>query len=137
MRLIFDRLVTKRTPSEFCTHVLQHGVLPGIRIHYKHSALKQYLLKQYLKEGRALRTETMINNPQDFASKRGIAQFDALVALGHTINRRLLMVEEISQDCFIALESVRRLAVCRRERNDGLHDRGVAVGVGRLGRVHA
>ena len=104
VRLIFDRMVTKRTPSEFCTHVVQHGVMPGIRIHYKHSALKQYL-----KEGRALRTETMINNPQDFASKRGIAQFDTLVALGHTINRRLLTVEEVSQDCFVALESVRRL----------------------------
>ncbi len=29
------------------------------------------------------------------------------------------------------------LAVCRRERNDGLHDRGVAVRVGRPGHVHA
>jgi hypothetical protein len=29
------------------------------------------------------------------------------------------------------------LAVCRRERNDGLHDRGVTVQVGRRGRVHA
>jgi len=44
-----------------------------------------------------------------FAFKRGIAQFDALVALGHTINRRLLTVEEVSLDCFVALESVRRL----------------------------
>jgi len=60
VRLIFDRLVTKRTPSEFCTHVLHHGVMPGIHIHDKHSALKQCH-----KEGRALRTETMINNPQD------------------------------------------------------------------------
>ncbi len=30
-----------------------------------------------------------------------------------------------------------QLAVCRRERNDGLHDRGVTVQVGRRGRVHA
>ena len=51
----------------------------------------------------------MINNPQDFASKRGLAQFDALVALGHTINQRLLAVEEVSQDCFVGLQSVRRL----------------------------
>jgi len=29
------------------------------------------------------------------------------------------------------------LAVCRRERTDGAHDRGVAVWVGRPGRGHA
>ncbi len=34
-------------------------------------------------------------------------------------------------------ECVQALAVCRRERNDGLHDRGVTVQVGRRGRVHA
>lgn len=39
--LIFDRRVTKRTPSEFHTRVLREGVLPSIRIRYQHSALKQ------------------------------------------------------------------------------------------------
>jgi len=42
--LIFDRRVTKRTPSEFHTRVIQHGVLPSIRIRYKHSALNIQLL---------------------------------------------------------------------------------------------
>ncbi|MCP4360942.1 MAG: hypothetical protein GY796_23285, partial [Chloroflexi bacterium] len=58
--LLFDRRVTKRTPSEFHTRVLREGVLPSIRIRYKHS-----VLKQYLKDGRALRTEMMFNNPYD------------------------------------------------------------------------
>lgn len=104
VRIIFERQLTKRTASEFMTEVITYGVMPSIRIHYKHSALKQYL-----KEGRALRTETMINNPRDFDSPRGIAQFDALVALGQRCNDRLLEQEKISQDCFVPLEQVREL----------------------------
>jgi hypothetical protein len=104
VRLLFDRPVTVRTPGAFYTQVMQHGVLPSIRVHYKHSALKQYL-----KEGRALRTEAMINNPGDFGSPRGIAHFDALVALGHTLNGRLLAMARLSQDGFVPLEAVRPL----------------------------
>ena len=55
--LIFERQVPKRTPSEFHTRVIREGVLPSIRIRYKPSALKQYL-----KDGRAWRTEMIINN---------------------------------------------------------------------------
>lgn len=104
VRLIFDRAITARTPSELSTQVIQYGVMPSVRIHYKHS-----VLKQYLKEGRALRTETMINNTQDFGSNRGIAHFDALVALGHTLNDRLLAQEQLSQDCYTSLAAVRAL----------------------------
>jgi hypothetical protein len=102
--LLFERRVTKRTPSEFHTQVIREGVLPTIRIRYKHSALKQYL-----KDSRALRTEMMINNAQDFGLNRGLTNFDRLVALGHGFNHRLLELEEISQDCFPPLDEVRRL----------------------------
>jgi len=84
--------------------VIQYGVVPSIRIHYKRSALKQYL-----KDNRALRTEMMIDNPQDFGNNRGIAHFDALVALGQRFDDRLLEQEQVSQDCFVPLEEVRRL----------------------------
>jgi hypothetical protein len=104
VRLIFERQVTKRTPSEFHTQVIQHGVIPSIKIHYKHSSLKQYL-----KDDRALRTEMMINNPYDFGCKRGIGHFADLVTLGQTFNDRLLAQEQVTQDCFVGLETVRRL----------------------------
>jgi hypothetical protein len=104
VRLIFERQVTKRTPSEFHTQLLQHGVIPSIKIHYKHSSLKQYL-----KDNRALRTEMMINNPSDFDCNRGIMHFAALIALGQTFNDRLLEQEKVTQDCFLNLETVRRL----------------------------
>jgi hypothetical protein len=104
VRLIFERQVTKCTPSEFHTQVLQHGVIPSIKIQYKHSSLKQYL-----KEERALRTEMMINNPYDFGCPRGIAHFADLVALGQTFNDRLLTQDDVNQDCFVSLETVRWL----------------------------
>lgn len=102
--LIFDRQVTKRTPSEFHTRVLRAGVLPSIRIRYKHSALKQYF-----KDGRALRTEMMFNNPYDFDCPRSLIHFDQLWQLGRQINNRLLVQEAISQDCFQPWEDVRQL----------------------------
>ena len=98
------RKVTKRTPGEFHTRVLREGVQPTIRIHYKHSALKQYL-----KDGRALRTEMMFNNTQDFGLTRGVKNFTALFELGCHFNERLLEQEQISQDCFLSLQEMRQL----------------------------
>src|SRR5262249_5797356 len=61
VQLIFDRRVTRRTPGRFRTRVLTEGVVPSLHIDYKRSRIKQYH-----KEGRALRTETTINDPRDF-----------------------------------------------------------------------
>lgn len=102
--LIFDRKITKRTPSEFHTRVLREGVLPSIRIRYKHSALKQYF-----KDGRGLRTEAMFNNLGDFGSPRGLIHFDHFFKLGREINQRLLEQERISWDCFVPLEEIRQV----------------------------
>lgn len=111
--LIFDRRVTKRTPSEFHTRVIQHGVLPSMRIRYKHSALKMYF-----KDGRAIRTETMINNPGDFGMNKGLHKnWDALVALGRQCNQRLLDHLCVSQDCFMPLDEVRALGQPTRLEN--------------------
>lgn len=43
--LIFDRRITKATPSEYHTKIIREGVLPCIRIRYKNSALKQYYIR--------------------------------------------------------------------------------------------
>jgi len=102
--LIFERKVTKATPSEFHTRVLREGVQPTLRIHYKHSALKQYL-----KEGRALRTEMMFNNTQDFGLTRGLKNFGTLFDLGRQYNNRLLEQEMLSQDCFLPLQTIQAL----------------------------
>jgi hypothetical protein len=61
VQLIFDRRVTRRTPGKFRTRVITDGVVPSLHVDYKNSRVKQYH-----KEGRALRTETTINNTRDF-----------------------------------------------------------------------
>ena len=95
--LIFDRRVNQRTPGTFHTRVVTQGVIPSLHVSYKLSKIKQYF-----KEGRALRTETTINNTHDFGVGRSLTNLPALRAIGFTANRRLLEVETLSQDCILA-----------------------------------
>jgi hypothetical protein len=94
VQLIFDRRVTKRTPGRFRTRVITEGVIPSLHIDYKHSRIKQYH-----KEGRALRTETTINNTRDFGIGKRLTNLPALRQVGFGANRRLLDVQRVSHDC--------------------------------------
>ena len=96
VQLIFDRRITKRTPSQFKTRVITQGVLPSLNVTYKWSRIKQYF-----KQGRALRTEMVINNTKDFAIGRRLCNLPALKHIGFSANRRLLNVEKLSHDCMI------------------------------------
>jgi hypothetical protein len=88
--LIFGRLVSRRTPGAFRTRVLTRGVDPALHCYYKSSRLKQYF-----KEGLALRTELVICNTNDFdIGRRVCAQnWYALRAVGEAANRRLCDAE--------------------------------------------
>jgi hypothetical protein len=66
-------------------------------------------IKQYHKEGRALRTETTINNPYDFNIGKRLPLLPRLRQIGFQANRRLLEVEKISHDCMLAEEAFQRL----------------------------
>lgn len=95
--LIFDRRIFHRgprpTPGTFRTRVLTDGVVPSLHVDYKTSRIKQYH-----KEGRALRTETTINNPTDFQIGKRLTNLPALRQIGFTANRRLLGVQQLSHD---------------------------------------
>ena len=94
VQLIFGRRVSRRTPGRFRTRVITEGVTPSLHIDYKHSRIKQYH-----KDGRALRTETTINDPRDFDIRKGLSHLSALRKVGFQANRRLLDVQRISQAC--------------------------------------
>ena len=96
MQLIFNRRVTRRTPGRFRTRVLTEGVVPSLHVEYKKSKVKQYH-----KEGQALRTETTINDTYDFEIGRALHNLPALREIGFAANRRLLHVESLSHDCLI------------------------------------
>jgi hypothetical protein len=104
VQLIFERRVTKRTPGRFRTRVLTEGVIPSLHVNYKNSKIKQYH-----KEGRALRTETTINNTRDFSINKGLKNLPALREIGFKANRRLLDVQQLSHDCSIGEDAFRRI----------------------------
>jgi hypothetical protein len=89
--LVVDRRVVNRgkykTPGRFATEVITRDVIPQLQIHYKSSKAKAYL-----KEGRALRVETTVNNPADFAVHKTLntANWRTLRRLGADTNTRFL-----------------------------------------------
>jgi len=93
VQLIFDRRVSRRTPGKFRTRVITDGVVPSLHVDYKNSRIKQYH-----KEGRALRTETTINNTRDFGIGKLLKNLPELRQIGFQANRRLLDVQTVSQD---------------------------------------
>jgi hypothetical protein len=94
VQLLFDRKIIKTTPGTFATRIITDGVIPSLHIQYKRCDVKQYF-----KAGRALRTETTINDARDFGLKRGLLHFDALRQLGQRTNTRLLELEQVAHDC--------------------------------------
>ncbi len=102
--LVFDRKITKATPGRFRTRVIQEGVHPSLHVEYK-----KFHLKQYFKEGRALRTEGTFNDPKDFGINKGLKNLSYLQQLGRNINRRLLDVQRVSYNCGMSSESIQKV----------------------------
>jgi len=102
VQLIFGRRVTRRTPGRFRTRILTEGVTPSLHVDYKRSRIKQYH-----KEGRALRTETTINDARDFGVGKRLKNLPALREIGFQANRRLLQVERLTHDCAIGADAFR------------------------------
>lgn len=94
---VFDRKIVRRgkraTPGRFRTRIFTDGVVPSLHVEYKSSRVKQYH-----KEGVALRTETTINNTRDFGIGKRLHNLPALREVGFSANRRLLAVQRISHD---------------------------------------
>jgi hypothetical protein len=104
VQLIFDRRVNKTTPGRFRTRVITEGVIPSLHVDYKNTRIKQYH-----KEGRALRTETTINNTRDFGIGKLLKNLPELRQIGFQANRRLLDVQKISHDCSIGEDAFERV----------------------------
>jgi hypothetical protein len=97
VNIVFGRTIRQRgkgrTPGTFRTQVITTGACPYLYLSYKKTQVKQYL-----KEGRALRTETTLNQPRDFGIGKEPTNLAALAEVGYTANRRLLDAECISHD---------------------------------------
>ena len=83
--LVFARQVRKTTREPFGTRIFTAGTDVRIDFRYKHSRVKQYL-----KDGRALRVETVINKPKDLDIPARLHNLPELVAKARQVNQRCL-----------------------------------------------
>jgi len=86
----------RRTKGPFRTRVFSPGTDVKIDFSFKHSRVKQYL-----KEGRALRIETVINKPADIGVPARLEHLPELIGKARQVNDRLLMIERAGQGCAI------------------------------------
>jgi hypothetical protein len=78
----------RTTKEQFRTRVFGPGTEVKMDFAYKNSRVKQYL-----KEGRALRIETVINKPKDIGVLSRLEHLPELVAKARGVNTRLLSIE--------------------------------------------
>jgi hypothetical protein len=97
-----------RRPTLDClpkTKVVTRDTDVTINAFFKHSRIKQYL-----KDGRALRIETVINSPNDLRCQRRLRNLDELQAKARDVNTRLLDTERVGQGCVLASPAFERVA---------------------------
>jgi len=109
LEIIFGQKIVKgavkQTRTETATKVVRAGDMVDVNTFFKHSRVKQYL-----KEHRALRIETVINDPRDLRVNRRLVNLEQLRAKARAINDRLLDNETVGQDCVLASPAFERIA---------------------------
>jgi len=106
VELIFKRNPRgRRAAGTFKTAIDQHTDGVTINVFYKHSRVKQYL-----KDGRALRIETVINDAYDIDCQRLLPNLDDLQTKARAINQRLLDTERVGQGTILASPAFARIA---------------------------
>jgi hypothetical protein len=106
VKVIFGRRIYKNTPGEFATKVVTRGTDVAVNVFYKNSRIKQYL-----KEGRALRIETVINEPNDIGCQRRLHNLADLQTKARAANGRLLEVQRVGQCCAITTPLLERVTL--------------------------
>lgn len=89
------------------TRIVTRDTDVTVNAFFKHSRIKQYL-----KDGRALRVETVVNSPDDIVGRgrRRLVNLEELVAKSRDVNARLLDTERVGQGCVLASPAFERVA---------------------------
>jgi hypothetical protein len=132
VQLIFGRQVRKNTKGTFSTKLVNRGTEMTVNVFYRDSRIKEYL-----KEGRALRIEFVCNSPDDLACKRKLEHLPKLQAKARAANSRLLTIQRAGQGCAISttlFERVQLPSVEKGQRTGALRfgDERVMALVGAL-----
>jgi hypothetical protein len=110
VELLFRRGERRGQPAKilpvrgFRTAIDQHCEMVTVNVFYKNSRVKQYL-----KDGVALRIETVINSPDDLGCRRMLAHLPELQAKARAINDRLLHTEIAGQGTVLVSPVIERI----------------------------
>ena len=132
VQLIFGRQVRKNTKGTFSTKLVSRGTEMTVSVFYRDSRIKEYL-----KEGRALRIEFVCNSPDDLGCRRKLEHLPELQAKARAANSRLLTIQRAGQGCVISttlFERVQLPSVEKGQRTGALRfgDERVMALVGAL-----
>ena len=105
MQVVFGRRVRTDPVGGYRTRLLRHRDEVTINAYFRHSRVKSYL-----KEGRAFRIETVINDPGDLGVARRLEHLDRLSARGRDVNRRMVDTFRVGQGCVLASPAFERVA---------------------------
>jgi hypothetical protein len=106
VEIIFGRRIRRDTRGIFRTAIDRRdngGVL--VNVFCKHSRIKQYL-----KDGRAMRIETVVNAPRDLGCNARLPNLGGLQAKARAANRRILETERAGQGTVLASPAFERIA---------------------------
>ena len=104
VQLIFSRQVRKNTRGSFSTRLVNRGTEMTVNVFYRNSRIKEYL-----KEGRALRVELVCNAPGDLGCQRRLVNLPELQAKARAANSRLLTIQRAGQGCAISTQLFERV----------------------------
>jgi hypothetical protein len=102
--LVFARQLRRPTHHPYRTRIFQAGTEVRIEFRYKRSRVKQYL-----RDGRALRIEAVINKPSDLDVLARLHHLPELIDKARQVNRRVLMIEQAGQSCAIGTALYERI----------------------------
>jgi len=110
VEIIFGRRIRRDTKGVFRTAIDRPVIGPDtgqvvLNVFYKHSRIKQYL-----KDGRAMRIETVINSPRDLGCLARLPNLEALQAKARAANHRILEAERAGQGTVLASPAFERIA---------------------------
>jgi len=107
IELIFKRGQRRgaKAGGQYKTKIVTYGTEVNVNAFYRHSRIKQYL-----KDGRALRIETVINDAYDLGCLRRLAHLDELQSRARAVNTALLDTERVGQGCVLASPAFERIA---------------------------
>jgi hypothetical protein len=77
----------------------------SVNVFFKHSRAKQYL-----KDGRAMRIETVVNDTTDLGVLRRLEHFDELAVKARDVNHRMVDAERVGQGTVLASPAFERVA---------------------------